>query len=466
MGITSLMNIAKNSMLAQQAAIQVTSNNIANVNTEGYCRQVADLREGSLVPAEFGLLGTGVRVAGLVTYYDKFLETSIANKNTDLQQQNAEAAYFSRIETVISEDNSNLAATITDFFNAWQALSADPTSYAARNDLVTKGENLSRIFNNLYNDLSNLQMEIDKSVEGEVGEVNRLSTGVADLNGKIIAMNATNGEDADYINERAQLLKELSGKIRITAFEDQAGGLTVQTADGKTLVDRSTQWNLSTQPDPDTGFRRIAWEDGSGNPRDITDEVGGGKIKALVDMRDGHLQNGFIKDLDGLAKTIVTEVNTMHALGYNQKGKTDVTFFRNMGDNFAGDMGLNAEVKTDVRNIAAASASTDTTGNDVALKIASLVTQRLTINGQATTLTSYVSNIMGKIGEFTKNAEQLSEQQQSAMTMMERQREGVSGVSIDEEMSNLIKYQYAYQAAARLITVADEMFTDLLGVIE
>lgn len=466
MGISSLLNIAKNSMLAQQSAIQVTSHNIANVNTKGYCRQVADLREGSLVPAEFGLLGTGVRLAGLVTYYDRFLENAIANKNTDLQQQNTEATYFSRIEVILSEDSSHLAATITDFFNAWEALSTDPTSYAARTSLATRGENLSRTFRNVYNDLRGLQEELDKRVKSEVAEINRLSAGIADLNEKIVAMNAANGEDADYINERAQLLKELSGKIKINAFEDQAGGLTVQTVNGKTLVDRSTTWNVSTQQDPDTGFQRIVWEDGSGNLRDITDEISGGKIKALVDMRDRHLEKGFINDLDQLAKIIITEVDTLHVSGYNQKGETGITFFRSIGDNFARDMALSADVEIDVRNIAAAASSTDRTGNDVALQIASLMTQKLRINGQPTTVISYVSTMMGNVGELTRNAHQLSEQQQSAMTIMEKQRESASGVSIDEEMSNLIKYQYAYQAAAKLIAIADEMFSDLLGVIE
>lgn len=465
MGITSVLNIAKNAMLASQFAIQVTSNNIANVNTEGYSRQVADLKEGPLVPSEFGLLGTGVRVEGLITYYDKFLETAIANKKTDLEQQSAEATYFSRVETILNEDNSNLAANITEFFNAWQALSADPTSYATRSSVATKGENLSRTFNNLYNDLNALQKELDNDLESEIGEVNRLTAGIADLNEKITALGSTNGEDADYINVRAQLLKELSGKINITSFEDQSGGLTVQTADGKTLVDRGTTWKLSTEQDPATGFRTIAWDDGSGSLTDITDEISGGKIRALVDMRDKYLDDGFIKDLDELAKTIITEVNVNHTLGYNQNGTTGIGFFRKIGDNFARDMELSAEVEKDVGNIAAASTSGETTGNDMALKIASLMTERLTINGQTTTMTAYVSTMMSKVGELTTNAEQLSEQQQSAMTVMEKQRESVSGVSIDEEMSNLIKYQYAYQAAARLITVADEMFADLLGVL-
>jgi flagellar hook-associated protein 1 FlgK len=464
-GITSILNIAKNAMLAHQYSIQVASNNIANVNTKGYCRQVADLREGSLVPAEFGLLGTGVTVAGFMTYYDKFLETAIANRNTSLEQQNTEATYFSRVETILNEDNSHLAARITDFFNSWHDLSADPSNYARRSSVATKGENLARTINNLYNDLNTLQRELDSQIGSELAEVNRLTSAIADLNEKIIALGSSNGgEEAAYINQRAQLVKELSGKINVNTFEDQFGGLTVMTG-GKTLVEGTTSWKLESTQDPDTGFRNVAWQDDSGNLIDITDSFGGGKLKALVDMRDQYIENGFIEDLNKLAETIITEVNSLHASGYNQNGTTGLAFFREITGDYARDMDLSQSIKDDVANIAAADAPGESSGNDVALKIAFLLDQSLTIGGQSTRMTTYVSTMMGNVGELAKNAQELSEQQQSAMTIMEKQRESVSGVSIDEEMSNLIKYQYAYQAAARLITVADEMFEDLLGVI-
>jgi flagellar hook-associated protein 1 FlgK len=465
MSIASILNIARSAMFAQQASIQISSNNIANVNTKGYCRQAADLREGTLVPSELGLIGTGVTVAGFVTYFDRFLENTIANRNTSLEQQSTSATYFSRIETILNENNSNLAANITDFFNGWSELSADPTSFARRSSLAMKGENLARTFNNLYNELNALQQELDNSIESEIGEINRLTAGIADLNQKIIELGSTNGEDAVYVNQRTQLLKELSGKINITSFEDQVGGLTVITGAGKTLVERNTAWKLTTQHDPVTGFKGVAWEDGSGNLTDITDGISGGKIRAFLDMRDKYLENGFIKDLDELAKTIITEVNSRHTAGYNQYNNMGVAFFKEITSDFARDMDLSQAIQDDVGNIAAASIPGETTGNDIALQIASLINQSLTINGQTTRMTTYVSTMMGNVGELTRNAQDLSEQHQSAMTMMEKQRESVSGVSIDEEMTNLMKFQYAYQAAARLITVADEMFQDLLGVI-
>jgi flagellar hook-associated protein 1 len=465
MSIASILNIARSAMFAQQASIQISSNNIANVNTKGYCRLDPDLREAPLIPTDYGLLGNGVEIAGFIRYFDKFLETSIAQRNSDLQEQKTSVTYFERIESILNEDSSRLATNVTEFFNSWQELSADPSNLARRTSLIAKGENLARTIRNIYSELNGLQRELDQQVQGEVDEINRLTASIADLNEKIISLgSASQGEASDYLNQRAELLKELSGKMKVVSFEDQAGGLTVLTENGRTLVDRTNSWKLQTQQDPATGFRNIAWEDGAGNLSDMTGSISSGRLKALLDMRDQHLGNGFIADINNLAQTIITEVNSRHMEGYGLNGSTNVAFFAQTTSDFARDMDLSVEVKTDVQYIAAASSLGDFSGNDNALRIASLIDADLMIGGQSTRFSAYISTVMSNIGDLTKNAQDLSDHQESAMTVMEQQRESRSGVSIDEELTKLMKYQYAYQAAARLISVADEMFQEILQV--
>jgi len=465
MSIASILNIARSAMFAQQASIQISSNNIANVNTKGYCRLDPDLREAPLIPTDYGLLGNGVEIAGFIRYFDKFLETSIAQRNTDLQEQKTSVTYFERIESILNEDSSRLATNVTEFFNSWQELSADPSNLARRTSLVAKGENLARTIRNIYSELNGLQRELDQQVQGEVDEINRLTASIADLNEKIISLgSASQGEASDYLNQRAELLKELSGKMKVVSFEDQAGGLTVLTENGRTLVDRTSSWKLRTQQDPASGFRNIAWDDGAGNLSDMTGAISSGRLKALLDMRDQHLGSGFIADINNLAQTIITEVNSRHMEGYGLNGSTNVAFFTQTTSDFARDMNLSIEVKTDVQYIAAASSLGDFSGNDNALRIASLIDADLMIGGQSTRFSTYISTVMSNIGDLTKNAQDLSDHQESAMTVMEQQRESRSGVSIDEELTKLMKYQYAYQAAARLISVADEMFQEILQV--
>jgi len=468
MSIASILNIAKSAMFVHQTSIQISSNNIANVNTEGYCRLDPDLREAPLIPTDYGLLGNGVEIAGFVRYFDRFLETSIASRNTDLQQQKTEVTYFERIESILNEDSSKLAANITAFFNSWQELSANPTNLASRSSLATQGENLARTFRNLYSELTGLQRELDLRVREELNEINGLTASIADLNQKIVALGASSTTEAsDYLNQRAKLLKELSGKMKVISFEDETGSLTVMTESGRSLVDRNRSWQLQAHQDARTGFSSVAWNDGKGNLTDLSNTISSGEMKALIDMRDKYLGDGFIADLNSLAQTIVTEVNSIHRKGYSLTNPptTNIAFFSEpTSGNYASSMALSVEVSTDVRYIAAASSEDDTSGNDNALRIASLISEDLAIGGETTRLTTYVSTMMGEIGNLTQNAQTMTAHQESAMKIMEQQRESLSGVSIDEELTKLMKYQYAYQAAARLITIADEMFQNLLEV--
>lgn len=465
MSIASIFNIARSAMFAHQASIQISSNNIANVNTKGYCRLDPDLREAPLIPTDYGLLGNGVEIAGFVRYFDKFLEATITQRNTDLQEQKTAVSYFQRIESILSEESSKLATTVTEFFNAWQELSADPANLARRSSLLAKGGNLARTIRNLYAELNALQRELDNQVQQEIDQINRLTASIADLNEKIIALGASSQSEAsDYLNQRAELLKELAGKMKVTAFEDQDGGLTVMAENGRALVDRTRSWNLATRQDPSTAFRNIYWDDGSGNLSDMTGSISSGRLKALIEMRDQHLGNGFIDDLNNLAQTIITEVNSRHMEGYGLNGTTGIAFFAPVTSDFARTMDLGAEVKTDVRYIAASASADDYAGNDNALRIAGLIDETLLIGGESTRFSTYISTVMSTIGDLTKNAQNLSDHQESAMKIMEQQREARSGVSIDEELTKLMKYQYAYQAAARLISIADEMLQTILGV--
>jgi len=466
MSISSILNIARSAMFAQQASIQISSNNIANANTEGYCRLDPDLREAALIPTDYGLLGNGVEIAGFVRYFDRFLEASIDSKNGQLQEQKAAVTYFGRIESILSEDSSGLAANVTAFFNGWQELSADPTNLANRNSLVTKGENLARTIRNLYSELTGLQRELDLKVRRGVDEINTLTASIADLNQKIIALGSSSStESSDYLNQRAELLKELSGKMNVVSFEDESGSLTVMTASGRSLVDRNRSWALKTQQDDVTGFQNVAWTDGDGTLMDLTGAISSGELKAFLDMRDKYLGDGFVADLNDLAQTIVTEVNSRHREGYGLNGTTDILFFaESASGNYAGGMALSMEVSTDARYIAAASSADDTSGNDNALNIASLINEDVIIGGESTRLGAYISTMNNEIGNLTRNAQELEAHQESTMEIMQQQRNSLSGVSIDEELTKLMKYQYAYQAAARLITVADEMFEQLLGI--
>ncbi|HEX2964354.1 MAG TPA: flagellar hook-associated protein FlgK [Syntrophorhabdaceae bacterium] len=463
MGLTAILNIARNALFAQQTALQVMSNNVANVNTKGYARQEAVLTEESVTMTDLGLLGNGVKVSSVMSYYDKFLEASVAKENNSLTEQKTYADYFSRLESILDENNTNLASNIDSFFSTWHDLSADPLSLTARINASTAGVNLSSGIRNLYSELESVQTEVDNNILKEVQNINNILTSIAALNGQIYTSGGAGGENSSFVNQRAQLLQELSGKLDIQYFEDADGGMTVMTSGGKALVDRESLYTLTAEKLNGSNFYSVTWNGNSANPVDITGTIHGGSIKGLIDLRDNYV-GGFMDDVNNLAESIMNQVNDIHNTGYNMNGTTGIDFFKNLTQNFAAGFDISDEIKSDARNIAVTSLASNTSDNDIALAIADLGTASITIQGQATTYTDYTTSMASSAGSLSQNAQDLYEYHENLMNVVQKQRDSVSGVSIDEEMSNLIKYQYAYQAAARLINVADTMMNTLLEI--
>ncbi|MCX5810680.1 MAG: flagellar hook-associated protein FlgK [Proteobacteria bacterium] len=466
MSISSILNIAKNAMLAQQTALQVVSNNISNVNTVGYARQEAVLNEADAVISDAGLIGTGVKVQYIMQHYNRYLETSVAKENNALEEQKTYENYFTRIEGVLDENNSQLTSNIVAFFNGWHELSADPLSVTARMDVATKATNLGKTISNISEELKNMQIEIDNNIGQAVTEINQMLNSIAELNKKIYESGTNASENSSFANNQLQLFRELSAKLDITSFSDSNGGLTVMTAGGKILVERITAYQLTAEKQ--SGFSTVAWNGGSGTSYDITDEIktSSGTLKSLFDLRDNYIggEDGFLQNTDDLAQSIMTEINSVHETGYNMNGTTGISFFKTVDRDYAINMNISDEVMSDVRNIAVTSSADNPSGNNIALAIAELGDSTVTIGGQDRTYVEFSSSIASEIGNLSKNAKDLSVYHQNVMTMVEKQRDSISGVSIDEEMSNLIKFQYAYQAAARLINVADELFLSVLGI--
>lgn len=464
MGITSILNIARNALFAQQTSLQVLSNNIANVNTKGYARQEAVLTEADAVMSDSGLLlGSGVRIQKVASYYDKYLEYSVARQYTSLEEQKTYMKFFTRIESVLDESNSRLTSNITAFFNSWQSLAADPLSGVARADVALKATNLSQSIRNTYSQLKTLQVETDNNVASEVSDINNILSSIAALNQKTYESSAGGTESASFGSQRMLLLQELSGKLDLQYFEDENGGLTVMTANGKLLVEKGISYELTAEKTGADNFHHVYWKGTSQYSVDITDTIGGGTLKSLIDLRDNQL-TGFIDDINDLARSLMTEVNSVHVTGYNPGGTTGVNFFKNMTQDYAANLDLSDEIRTDMNYIAVTSSASNMSGNDIALAIANLGSADVTIGGATTTYVTYTASIASTVGNLSQNAQNLSEYHQNLMDMVSNQRESISGVSIDEEMSNLIKFQYAYQAAARLINTADTLMSALMEI--
>ena len=404
MSIGTILNIARTGLEASQVAIQTTSHNISNVDTPGYSEQQAVLQEAMPTPTSIGLMGDGVSVVQIKRYADENLQKAISSKNADVQQQQVYEQNLTQIQSIFNEDNSQISTNMTTFFNDWSTLSTDPTSTADKETVAADGKTLCTTFNSMYNDLVNLQASLNGSVNDQIDDVNTATSKIASLNQLIVAGAQGTSEANDYLDERDQLLQQLSGYMNISYFTDSSGMVNVLTQNGTTLVQGVTAYQLTKQPDPTTGLTDVGWDGPAGSTEDITNQITGGSLGAYLTNRDTTIP-GYLSNLNGLAQSIMQNVNYFHEQG-NADVSANIPFFQSSTANYAQGISLATQIENgsgavQTQNIMASSSTANAANNDVASAIAGLGTDTILggsmITSQAFTSSSTALNLSGNL---------------------------------------------------------------------
>jgi len=558
-GINGIMNLAGNALLTQQKAINVTGNNIANVNTPGYSRQKLILENKTPVQSSVGPMGNGVDAVSVARVYDRFLGVQINSESESLGRWETKKNGLELAEVIFDESGEfGLSQFLSQFWGAWQDLTNDPAGYNERVVLQAKSEVMTGTFNRIYSDLQKAREGFDASIEGAVEEINRLALRIADLNAKIMEVEATGYSANDYRDQRDLALKELAGLIDINTFEDATGRVTVSVGAGQTLVGSNSFRNLTTQVNG-FGSKDIAWVGQDGTTVNITGHISSGKLKGWLEARDVDIR-GYMRQLDILAEGLMEQVNNLHQAGFGLDGSTGNDFFTGIAtasgsmdslltitaepggtgnirvtlvgggtvgaetvttDAVTGDIRIaiedgvstgaqiaaalqahsgiytvvaaapgaawdlsagantaalaggssaeaiqvNAAISTNLDLMAASSTSAGIPGNnDQAIAIANLQ-HALTMNGNSSTFEDFYNSLVSKVGGDVQTANAYYNHQFDMVVQLENRRESISGVSLDEEMINLIKFQTAYDAAAKLISTADELLQTVLNMV-
>ena len=459
--INTMMSLAGQALLTQQQAINVTSHNIANVNTPGYSRQQLIMTTNTPLDSSIGPVGTGVSADAIERVYDRYLSAQINNESQGLGRWDAQKDAVQILEMIFNEtDGSGLNQVMSDFWNAWQSLANDPDGTTERQVLVTLSQVLATTFNQLSADLSQSRQDLDLIVQGTVADINRLSEQLVDLNAKIISSETGSLSANDYRDQRELVLSELAEMIDINSFEDATGAVSVSVANGLPLVIASQNYQLSTETNL-AGLEEVVWVDNDGNTTNINAEISGGKLKGLLEVRDVIISD-YMTRLDTLAGNIMTDVNLQHQSGFDLNGTGGEIFF--IGTGTAADLEVNPNIVADTDLIAAAAELTTVPGDSRnAIEIANL---QYELNmGGTQSYNDYYGSIVRDVGNEVLKSEAYYNHQSDMMAQLENQREAVSGVSLDEEMINLIKFQNAYAAAAKMITTADEMMQTVLQMV-
>jgi flagellar hook-associated protein 1 len=457
--VYGLLTIAQSALMSQQKAIDITGNNIANVNTPGYSRQRLNLVQNSPVRVNDTTMSTGVKAEQRIQrFYDQFLGAQLNIENEELGRWEAQKNALEKTEVMFDEISGyGLSAAMSDYWDAWQDVSNNPSGHVERVSLINAGQFLSSTFTQLRAGLTELQRDIDNRVDVNVAQVNQIASQIADLNLKISQVEVTGHNANDYRDQRDMLAFNLSKLIDIDSFEDGEGALVVMVGGGRPLVEKGSTWTLSAADE--AGVQNVFWRDSAGGLTNITDRIEGGELKGWIESRDSVITT-YIDRLDDLAATIIARVNALHSAGRGLVDDSANTFFT--GTN-AANIAVNSVVANNPSMIAAASTTNLPGDNSTAIQIANLQSG-LTMSSGNATFDSFYSSLVGTVGNDTQSAILNYEHQSSMIRHLEQRRQEASGVSLDEEMVNLIKFQHAYNAAAKLITTTDELLQTLLNM--
>jgi len=454
-GIYQILNTAKEGLLASQISLGVTGANVTNASTPGYVRQRAVLAAKSPGEVAGNAVQTGVEVTTIERLYSRFIEFQLVEQSSQVGEAGIRKETLERVETIFNEtEGGGLNELMNRFWSAWEDLSANPTGQVERTALANAADGLAGMFREYADELYGIRADCNTQVAAAVGELNGYLADIASLNGKIVEGLSGGVNVNNLLDQRSALLKKAAGLIDIQYVEETGGAVNVLTSDGRSLVQGIASWQLGVQVRSD-GYYDVVYADSPTAP--INGTIGGGKLAGLIGMRDTTAQ-GYLDALDSLAGAMVDAVNALHASGYDGYRNAGGTFFDPLGATGARDMRVSAAVLGDPNRIAA-SATVHADG-DNARAIAG-IREEILLGGVAT-LGEFYASLVGQIGQDVTEAARRDAHETSVMTQMENAWEQTSGVSIDEEMMNLIKYQMGYAAAAKLAQAADELLKTLL----
>ena len=450
--LSSSLSIAVQALNAASGALQATNNNIANANTPGYTREIPILQEAA--PTTDGTLsvGGGVALEGYQSVRDELVTTQIQQETTAQSGANAQLASMQQIEPTFTTSTQDIGTDMSALFSSISNLSTDPTSSSSRTAVLTAGQNLATAFNTASNTLTSQQTGLNTQVTQDVSQINQLTQQIAALNPQIVAIKGTVQDGGTLEDQQNQLVLKLSALTSVSVTQS-SNGITLSTGNGTPLVVGSQSFALQTTT-ASNGMTDVLDQYGA----NITSSLTSGDLGGTIQTRDTTIP-GLLTQLDTLANQFGTAFNAAQATGYDQNGNAGQNFFT-IPATVAGSAGSISMAITNTSQIAASSDGTSgSNGNLVnlsAVQTAALPSGQTPVNAYA--------NLVYQVGSLTSSANAESTATTSSLLQLNDQLNSVSGVSIDQESANLITYQTAYEAAARVVTTIQAMFTVTLAM--
>ncbi|MFT4692360.1 MAG: flagellar hook-associated protein 1 FlgK [Limisphaerales bacterium] len=472
LGLFGSLNMGRRSLQAQQQSLEVVGHNLANASNPAYARQRARVETSTTLPSNIGIQGTGVNVTMIEQIRSSLIDRQVATEVSTAAYWENRQSTLTSMEGALGQEidrhasgaegaaaalgiggQQGIAEGIQKFFAALQSVSTDPTSMAERQILLQQSAALAEKFNNTSDRLVSLNTGVNDALSDHVSQANTLLGSIARLNDQITTAEVvTTGKANDLRDLRQQKVEELSELLRAETTESATGAIDVSVG-GVLLVSANSQFETLTTHDPGDGQLVLRASGGTV----IT--TPGGNIQGDIDTRDGTLAT-LRRDIDTLASELISQVNSIHSTGYGLSGGTGQDFFTGTG---AGDIGVNTVLTNNPGSIQASAENGAIGNNEIVLRLSQLADAPQSALSNQTFSESFSRTVSG-LGQELANANAQVSDNAAVKSMLLRQRDSLSGVSVDEEMTDLVKFQRAYQASAKFINTIDEMLQTILSL--
>ncbi|MDQ5985824.1 MAG: hypothetical protein CSYNP_01541 [Syntrophus sp. SKADARSKE-3] len=458
MSLGSLLYVGRDSLQTTQMGIDITGANIANVNTPGYTRQRALIQSTGGNNLATGVIQTGVSVEKIERQYDSYLTGQLI-----IQRQNTGYATtlndrLTSVESLFDETQTGgLTDQLNNFWSAWDTLSGNPSGQVERGSLVASAQAVAGKLYDLTNGLTNLKSDVKTSMRDLLETINTNIEEIRTLNEKIAGTGSTKGDTNIMLDQLDSSVGDLGEKIGISYYKNDDGTVNIFLQDGTPLVERLVSSELKLVDN--AGNLELYPEEGI-REESLNDTVTNGQMGALLKCQDDVIPE-YQDRLDNFTEALADGVNAQHRTGYDSFQNTGVDFFTYNSASPAGSLKVNPAIVSDLRKIAAAETTNGDGSN--ATKIAD-IQHSLLLEGNSVTLNGYYAATVGNIGREAADSKTEMEHQSAITENVTNRRDSLSGVSIDEEMINLMKYQMTYNAAGRLVKTVNDMMDVLMSL--
>ncbi|GAB6076203.1 flagellar hook-associated protein FlgK [Desulfurobacterium crinifex] len=457
MNIFSMFNTGKQGLFTSQYEMSIVDQNLANLGTDGYSREA--------VSKEATVPYPGVNITRVYRKIDPILEKKINQVSQDLGYYTSKSQYLGYIETITNELNDgSLTEKLASFFNAWSDLANEAATMPAdltapspvRAALIQKAEDLAKAIQDRYLGIQNMRKDTKKDITYTISQINKLLRDIANYNKAISKTDTPEKEAAVLKDKRQKALNDLAQLIDITYIEQPDKTVTVYGPPGSLLVTADTVWPIVMSED-NIGSVHVFWYTGK-EYVEIHPEKG--KLGALLEINNQKIPE-YTAYLDNLASTIMDSVNNIHSQGWSIEGTTGINFFTGTG---AGDIAVNSKIVENPNRIATSSLPDTVANNDIALQIYELQNQKIFASNSMAPA-EYIAAFTAQIGVDTKNSTDNKNVTDAILSALKEKKSSISEVNKDEELAKLMVLEKQFQAASKIITVADELLTTVINMI-